>query len=50
MPRKIASKATRMRRVRSGYLASGRKSIKRTTKIFGGTRTEILAGHGKKKK
>lgn len=46
MPRKIASRKTRVARIRKGYLASGRKSIKNTIKLFKGTRTEAIASKG----
>lgn len=40
----IASKAERLGRIRKGYLKSGSKSIKRTTRLFGGTQVETHAG------
>ncbi len=43
----IASKKTRVARVRKGFLAG---SIKRTIRLFGGTKTEKIAGPGAGKK
>ncbi len=40
----IASRSERLSRIRKGYLASGRKSIKRTTRLFGDTQVEKQAG------
>jgi hypothetical protein len=48
--KKIAPRAERIRRVRKGYLASGKKGIANTTRLFGGTRTEAIAGNALKKR
>jgi len=42
--KKMPSVETRIRRIRTGYLAAGRKGLKNTAKVFGGTRTQGFAG------
>ena len=44
MAKKMPSVETRIRRIRTGYLAAGRKGLKNTAKVFGGTRTQGFAG------
>lgn len=44
MPREIASKTERLGRIRKGYLAAGRKGLKNTRRLFGGTQVEKHAG------
>jgi len=44
MPKKIASREERIRRIRKGYLEAGKKGTKNTTKLYGKTGTEEIAG------